>query len=116
MNRLRNISRWLLPMLFAGYWCCISLFMHSHTVGGRVVTHSHPFEKLPHSSAGQLLTLAAVSHFAADSAGVFAQVPECTWLTLAPAVCPSCRQGTGVAVASPRLRGPPCAAGHSRWL
>ena len=69
-------------MLFAGYWCCISLFVHSHTVGGRVVTHSHPFEKLPHSSAGQLLTLAAVSHFAAAAFfnDTFCHF-HCKWIT-----------------------------------
>ena len=39
-NRIAGIS---LLILFALYWCGITLFTHSHVVNGVVVVHSHPY-------------------------------------------------------------------------
>lgn len=37
--------KWLLPILFIGYYGCISLFMHVHIEHGTTIVHSHPFKK-----------------------------------------------------------------------
>lgn len=33
-----------LLLVFASYWCGITLFTHSHVVNGVIVVHSHPFK------------------------------------------------------------------------
>lgn len=40
-NRIAGIS---LLILFALYWCGITLFTHSHVVNGVVIVHSHPYK------------------------------------------------------------------------
>ncbi|WP_299099365.1 hypothetical protein [uncultured Alistipes sp.] len=43
----------LLLILFAGYWCSITLFPHAHLVDGFVIVHSHPFSGAANGSAPQ---------------------------------------------------------------
>ncbi|HDR89380.1 MAG TPA: hypothetical protein ENN63_07110 [Bacteroidetes bacterium] len=43
MKQHRNQTfAWLLLILFLGYYGSITLFIHTHTVNGITVTHSHP--------------------------------------------------------------------------
>lgn len=37
--------KWLLPVIFIGYYGSISLFMHVHIEHGTTIVHSHPFKK-----------------------------------------------------------------------
>jgi hypothetical protein len=37
--------KWLLPILFIGYYSSISLFMHVHIEHGTTIVHAHPFKK-----------------------------------------------------------------------
>lgn len=43
LKRNRAVGFSLL-ILFALYWCGITLFTHSHVVNGVVVVHSHPYK------------------------------------------------------------------------
>ena len=36
--------RWLLLLLFIGYYGSVSLFMHVHVENGVTIVHSHPFQ------------------------------------------------------------------------
>lgn len=36
-----KISKWLLPLIFIGYFSCVSLFQHAHIVNGVIIVHSH---------------------------------------------------------------------------
>lgn len=38
---VRKYIKWLLPVLFVGYFSCISLFEHAHIINGVIVVHSH---------------------------------------------------------------------------
>lgn len=42
-KRLKNIGALLLLVLFAGYWCSVTLFPHVHRIDGCVYVHSHPY-------------------------------------------------------------------------
>lgn len=52
--------KWLLPVIFIGYYSSISLFMHVHVEHGITIIHSHPFKKVPdggchhHSSLSEI--------------------------------------------------------------
>jgi hypothetical protein len=52
----KNIAllfRFLLLLLFIGYYSCITLFFHAHLINGVVIVHSHPFRKNPDSGPFQ---------------------------------------------------------------
>ena len=51
-----------LLLVFASYWCGITLFTHSHVVNGVIVVHSHPFKAGHTHTDTQLETI----FFAAD--------------------------------------------------
>lgn len=44
LEKLRNIMKWFLPLLFITYLGGITLFTHSHVVNGVIIVHSHPFK------------------------------------------------------------------------
>ena len=44
LEKLRNILKWFLPLLFIAYLGGITLFTHSHVVNGVIIVHSHPFK------------------------------------------------------------------------
>lgn len=45
--------KWVLPVLFAGYFLSVSLFEHMHVVDGAMIVHSHPFKSWPGGSSHQ---------------------------------------------------------------
>lgn len=45
--------KWILPVLFTGYFLTVSLFEHTHVVDGVTIVHSHPFKSLPGGGAHQ---------------------------------------------------------------
>lgn len=68
--------KWFFPILFIGYFCCVSLFEHAHVVNGVIVVHSHaskntPF-KLPHQhqSNAEIQKFHFLSHFNAPDGAV----------------------------------------------
>lgn len=69
--RNRNVNTFtalLLTVLFLGYWCSTTLFLHTHWVDGTRVVHSHPYTGMPstHSHSGsQLQTIDLLSLTAA---------------------------------------------------
>lgn len=64
-NRIVNrFAVLLLTVLFLGYWCSTTLFLHSHWIDGTRVVHSHPYTGMPstHSHSGsQLQTIDVLS-------------------------------------------------------
>ncbi len=73
----RNVQHiaWLLLAAVLWYHCSISLFYHTHTIDGIVVTHSHPYTGTPDTprhahSATQFLTIAALAAFVATVAAL----------------------------------------------
>ncbi|MDH6534595.1 hypothetical protein D0T51_05440 [Parabacteroides sp. 52] len=38
-------TKWLLPVLFSGYFILVSLFSHVHIYEGIAIVHAHPFKK-----------------------------------------------------------------------
>ena len=61
-KRYRIIAA-LLLLLFAHYWCGISLFTHSHVVNGVVVVHSHPYKAEHAHTQSQIKTIFQLSTF-----------------------------------------------------
>lgn len=51
----KNIVKYLLLLLFAGYCGGVTLFIHSHKVEGREVTHSHPYSSPDHQHSNAAL-------------------------------------------------------------
>ncbi|WP_158712857.1 hypothetical protein [Parabacteroides pacaensis] len=73
---LRKYLKWVLPVIFIGYFGIVSLFEHTHIVNGVVVVHSHPFKSLPegaahHHTANQLQLFYFLSHFSAGEGCVY---------------------------------------------
>lgn len=69
-DKMRKYMKWILPVIFIGYFGIVSLFEHAHIVDGVIVVHSHPFETLPGGAAhnhqtGQLQFFYFLSHFIA---------------------------------------------------
>jgi len=55
------LKKWILLILFIGYYSCISLFYHSHIIDGVIFSHSHPYrnsteKKWPYPSHGHSST------------------------------------------------------------
>lgn len=62
------LLRVFLFMLFLSYQAGISLFSHSHNVGGVTIVHSHPYASSTHShSTGQLYTISVADNLVFDS-------------------------------------------------
>lgn len=52
-NKIRVVFRFLLLLLFVGYYSSVTLFYHAHLVNGVVVVHSHPVKKSQNSGPYQ---------------------------------------------------------------
>jgi hypothetical protein len=46
-RKIFQTFRYLLLILFLGYYCGITLFFHAHLVKGEIIVHSHPFRHDP---------------------------------------------------------------------
>ena len=66
MEKLRNILKWFLPLLFIAYLGGITLFTHSHVVNGVIIVHSHPFKGEHQHTEVELETIFFLSSFAAS--------------------------------------------------
>lgn len=69
----RILAVWLL-ILFVGYTGSVTLFYHTHTVGGQRIAHSHPYSQAPDKSghthsAAQLAQIAQLSLLVMLAAG-----------------------------------------------
>lgn len=63
--------KWLLFVLFIGYYSSITLFLHTHHLSYGVITHSHPFSDSNHEhSAGAYQIIDEISDFVSDGAVV----------------------------------------------
>ena len=67
MEKLRNILKWFLPLLFIAYLGGITLFTHSHVVNGVIIVHSHPFKDEHSHTEAQVETIFFLSSFVASS-------------------------------------------------
>lgn len=67
MEKLRNILKWFLPLLFIAYLGGITLFTHSHVVNGVIIVHSHPFKGAHEHTEAQVETIFFLSSFVASS-------------------------------------------------
>lgn len=67
MEKLRNILKWFLPLLFIAYLGGITLFTHSHVVNGVIIVHSHPFKGEHSHTEAQVETIFFLSSFVASS-------------------------------------------------
>ena len=63
MEKLRNILKWFLPLLFIAYLGGITLFTHSHVVNGVIIVHSHPFKGEHSHTEAQVETIFFLSSF-----------------------------------------------------
>lgn len=48
-KKISVVFRFLLLILFIGYYSGITLFYHTHLVNGEIIVHSHPFSKTKQS-------------------------------------------------------------------
>lgn len=42
-NRLKQLIKIILPIIFIGYACSITFFTHTHIINGVTIVHSHPY-------------------------------------------------------------------------
>lgn len=72
MNRVKKETcrylKWLFPLLFVGYFACISLFEHAHIIDGVIIVHSHAVHDgnaVPHqhNSKSEIFQFHFLSHF-----------------------------------------------------
>lgn len=66
----KNIVKYLLLILFLGYWGSITLFQHAHIVDGVTIVHSHPYNPFSkenptnhHHSKNEFVLIYLLSHF-----------------------------------------------------
>lgn len=55
--------KWLLPVLFIGYYSSITLFIHVHIESGTTIVHSHPFAKKAGGACHQHASLSEIQLF-----------------------------------------------------
>jgi len=67
LEKLRNILKWFLPLLFIAYLGGITLFTHSHVVNGVIIVHFHPFKGEHSHTEAQVETIFFLSSFVASS-------------------------------------------------
>lgn len=67
LKKLRSIMKWFLPLLFIAYLGGITLFTHSHTVNGVIISHSHPFKGEHEHSEAEVETIFFLSSFFSPS-------------------------------------------------
>lgn len=84
-NSRRKIFSLLLAILFIGYWCSTTMFMHVHYIDGVRIVHSHPYtgSAKAHSHSGnQLQTISYLSAFAAVAPLLGFVTAALTWLRM----------------------------------
>lgn len=64
-EKLKQILKIALPVIFIAYFCSITFFSHSHVVNGVTIVHSHPYKtdangNPTHEHSGNELQLIAV--------------------------------------------------------
>lgn len=64
-NRCRITMAMLLTILFIGYWCCTTMFMHVHYIDGVRIVHSHPYTDTASSHAHSGSQLQTISYLSA---------------------------------------------------
>ena len=84
--------KWLLPIIFIGYFSCVSLFEHAHIVNGVIIVHSHrvPSDDATHqhSSTEELQLFHFLSHFdIQDGAIQSVTIEQTTPLLIGEIVC-----------------------------
>ena len=67
MEKLRQIMRLFLPLLFISYLGGITLFTHSHVVNGVIIVHSHPFKGQHEHTEAEVETIFFLSSFVTSS-------------------------------------------------
>ena len=67
MTKLKNIMKYILPLLFIAYLGGITLFTHSHVVNGVIIVHSHPFKGQHEHTEVQLETIFYLASFVSSS-------------------------------------------------
>lgn len=84
-NGRKTIISLLLTILFIGYWCCTTLFLHEHYIDGVRIVHSHPYTGAPasHSHSGsQLQAISFMSMIVAVVSLSGITTAALTWLRL----------------------------------
>lgn len=107
LERLRNIMKWFLPLLFITYLGGITLFTHSHVVNGVIIVHSHPFKGEHQHTEAQLETIFFLSSFVASSSPLLTFVPAFLILLCVLSVLSSTRLKYIKSRNCIRLRAPP---------
>lgn len=67
LTKLKNIMKYILPLLFIAYLGGITLFTHSHVVNGVIIVHSHPFKGQHEHTEVQLETIFNLASFVSSS-------------------------------------------------
>lgn len=67
LTKLKNIMKYILPLLFIAYLGGITLFTHSHVVNGVIIVHSHPFKGQHEHTEVQLETIFYLASFVSSS-------------------------------------------------
>ena len=67
LTKLKNIMKYILPLLFIAYLGGITLFTHSHVVNGVIIVHSHPFKGQHGHTEVQLETIFYLASFVSSS-------------------------------------------------
>lgn len=60
---MAKYMKWLLLILFIGYYSSISLFMHVHVEHGTTIVHSHPFKSSPDGTGHNHASLSEIQLF-----------------------------------------------------
>ncbi len=109
--------RWLLLVLFIGYYGSITLFLHTHHLKNGIITHSHPFSNAKHEhSTTDYLIIDALSQLITDGS-----IGGISLIVLVLLIAELLLERT-IGVEKKRLklynyhRGPPILASHSSYL
>ena len=72
----RAIATYFLPLLFVWYIGGVSIFPHTHIVGGTTIVHSHPNPGAEHPDEGNFLTIQILADFQSVGAGECIHLPQ----------------------------------------
>ena len=69
--RLKKASALLLGIVFLFYFTSINFFPHTHTIGNKIIAHSHPFANSQHSHTdGAIAIIADISIYFATGISI----------------------------------------------
>lgn len=115
---ITNFLRAIPLIVFLGYYCCITLLMHTHVINGVTITHSHPYKGSPDNPAHehttseiQLISILSQINCTDNFFTVFLDTPNRDVITLFTNYSPlqSVNEHKGIS----RLRAPPFFYNHS---